>query len=48
MCLVFCEVNELNRLTVQGRQQNSRARSRKRKMGNNRRQEERWRQKLLC
>lgn len=38
-CLVFCEVNELNRLTVQGREQKSRARE----MGNSRRQEERCR-----
>ena len=39
-CLVFREVNELNRLTVQSRELDSRARARKRKMGNNRKEEE--------
>lgn len=45
--LVFCEDNELNRLTVQAGEQNSRTRIRKRKVGSNRTQEERCRQKLL-
>lgn len=35
-CLVLCEVNELNSLIVQGRDQSSDARSRRRETGSNR------------